>query len=449
MGIYKKWWVYASLSLCIHILILLISKGFWVEPDSAAFADLAKTQSLSYCTPVGYPIFIWVFGLGAKYLFVPVLLQILVRSVVTGLIISHLAQQYSLSDKKVWLLWLVFHIEPQQLYYNTCLMAESLLVSLFLAQWYVWQQYQNTKKSVYLCCLYVLAGLGLYLKPIAVVTLVLLAGYAVWKLKSRYKILVWVLLVYAVFYVSVSSLYYWRYNYFAPDIFKGILFWNNASVITPVLKKEQFQTDNIEVNILLQAMYARKDEEYAFEQDDNRIFEDSSFTQQYIQNQINQGKTYREAITHTNNLFGKVAKQIIIHYPAHFVHRYILPNTKEWLNALFMPHSLTVYVPLHITHIHTHARTYSSRYFWDSMHSFIKIITLVFAFLSTVSFIYKKQKSTLRTITVVWAFIAIYVGLNIILHPLEYRYIHVVIAGLQLISVCFIANYLQSRTKSG
>ncbi len=448
MGISKSWSIYVLLSLIFHAVLLAINQGFWVELDSPTFVDLAKTKSLSFCTPIGYPVFLFIFGIGAKFLWIPIFIQIVLRSLIVGLITHFLAKKYALSPVQSLILWIIFHIEPQQIYYNSCLMAESLLVSVCMAQWYVWQQYQLKQNKTYLWFLYILIGLALYLKPIAIVSLILLTGYSLLKLKSRYKILVAVILVYGFFYVSVSSVYYWRYSTFEPDIFKGILFWNNASVLTPTLKKDHFLTKNPEVNTVLERMYQRKDCEYAFEQNDNRIFEDSSFTQQYIQLQIKQGKTYREAIVHTNNIFGKVAKSIVVQYPFSFVKAYIIPNTKEWINSLYVPHNITYLVPTHITQICTHAKTYTMHKTVDFIHSAVKLIFLIFTIVSTFVVIFKKQKNILQMIIPIWLFILIYVCLNIILHSLEYRYIYPIIAGAQVVAVILVASYLSSADKS-
>jgi hypothetical protein len=444
MNTSNSWQLYAILSLLFHGIVLSISQGFWVEADSLTFVDLAKTQSLSYCTSIGYPVFLFIFGLGAKFLWIPIFVQVFFRSCITGLILAYITKKYHLPLRKNILIWIIFHVEPQQIYYNTCLMAESLLISVCMAQWYVWQQYRDTKKMQYLWLLLLFVGAGLYLKPIAVVNVVLLAGYALLKLKSRYKILAGVLSVYIIFYVTVSMLYYWRYSNFEPDVFKGILFWNNASVLTPMLKKDHFETYNPEINHVLQMMYNRKDAEYAFEQDDNRIFEDSSFTQQYIQNQMKQGKTYRETIVHTNIVFGKVAKEIVIHYPIPFLNTYIVPNTVEWIRALCVPHVLTGYVPAHLTQVHTHAKTYAPQPLSDALHTLTKLIFLTVAIVGTFILTYKKQKNIFYAILSVWFFILMYIVMNILLHPLEYRYIYPVLAGTQLISACCVADYLNS-----
>lgn len=444
MAISKSWIFCTFFSLIVHAVLLAVNHGFWVEADSITFADLAKTQSLSYCTPIGYPVFLFIFGLGAKFLWIPVVVQIVLRSYITGLILAYLAEKYHLTLKKTFLLWIIFHTEPQQLYYNACLMAESLLVSVLMAQWYVWQRYQDTKNKRYMWLLYLCIVSGLYLKPVAIVSVILLSGYSLFALKKHFKILTGTILTYIIFYISVSSVYYWRYSSFEPDLFKGILFWNNASVLTPMLKETHFQTNDPEINLVLEAMYARKDAEYAFEQDDNRIFEDSSFTQKFIENEIKQGKTYREAVVHTNTLFEKVAKQIVWHYPVSFVKAYILPNTKEWLKALFLPHSVTYLVPSHLAQLHTHAKIYSPYYFADNIHSIFKLVFLTVALVGTLVLIYRKQKRTLYLTVSVWFFVAIYIILNILLHPLEYRYIYPVIAGMQFITVILVADYLRN-----
>lgn len=447
MDISNKWQLYTILSVFLHASIVLINQGFWIELDSPVFIALARTQSLSYCTPVGYPIFLWIFGIGAKYLYFPLFIQIILRCVITGLIIVQLKKQFHLSNTQSLIAWIIFHLEPQQLYYNTCLMAESLLCTLFLFQWYFWQRYVSKQQNTYMWLLIFCSGIALYIKPIAMIGIILLLGYTTLTLKHKYRFFLGTLFVYAIFHISVSSLYYWRYNTFQTDIFKGILLWNNVAVLTPTLKKNHFQTKDKEVNLVLQTMYQRPDSEYAFEQDDNRIFEDNSFTQDFIQFQMKQGKTYRQAIVYTNHLLGKVAEYIIIHYPVSFIREYVFANTKEWLKAIILPHSITYPVPQEITFVHTHAKVYRNSQELDFLHSILKLGFIGLAVFGTIRALYKKQSILLRYTLPIWLFIAMYMSFNIVLHPLEYRYIYPVLLGLHLITLCHITYYLSKKSR--
>ncbi|MCS7028949.1 MAG: hypothetical protein NZ519_09300 [Bacteroidia bacterium] len=437
----KKWIPYALLSLLLHALVLIITRGFWVELDSPAFVELAQTQSLSFCKPIGYPAFLFVFGIGAKYLWVPIFVQIISRSTIIGLIICFLQKEYQLNLKKTLLIWAILHIEPQQIYYNICLMVESLLLTFFFAQWYVWQLYLKYKQKKFFYLLLILIGIGLYFKPVALISVILLFGYGLYT--ARYQYILGSIAVYGIFYISTGSLYYWRYGTFETDIFKGILLWNNASVVTPVLKKDKFITQDEAVNAVLIKMYGRNMNEFSFEQNDNRIFEDSSFVQVYLQSVMSQGKDYRLAIVEVNRVLGRVGWQIVIHYPATFVKGYIIPNLKEWFLALFTPNDITYLVPSQIASLHPSAKTYKLNSFLYVWHSVVKIGLLSLFLIAII-----KKLVFVRSIQPIFHFVWVYLVINVVLHPLEYRYIQPILGSLLLLISVLICVWISKNTDS-
>ncbi|MCS7075334.1 MAG: hypothetical protein NZ455_01430 [Bacteroidia bacterium] len=440
MTYFKKWAFYTVLSVLVHVVVLIVSQGFWVELDSPAYIDLARTRSLSFCKPIGYPIFLFLLGIGAKYLWIPVFVQLLARSAVTSLIICYLQKQYQIKPKKVLFIWLIFHIEPQQLYYNTCIMVESLLLTTFLAQWYLWQQYLESNRKTYLYGFLACIGVGLYLKPIAIISIALLCMYGVVRIKSRYRYIMRGMTVYGIFYISVGTLYYWRYNTFDTDIFRGILLWNNASVLTPVLKQDNFKSKDSTVNLVLEDMYSRDVKEFAYGQDGNRIFGDSGLVQQYVQMRMSQSKDYRLAIVETNRILGRTAWVIITQYPIKFIEKYLVVNVKNWLSGLWLPHDITYLVPEFIA-THKYTKTYKLNTFVYVWHSTVKLFLLTLLTLVIVCKIIRCKGFEIDpSANSILHFIWLYVVMKVVLHPFEYRYIHPVLGGLLLLSAIFVAQ---------
>lgn len=432
----KAFWVL----LVVYGLVWFILKGVFVEFDSVSFYTLAQTRSLSYCTPVGYVVFLWLTVVPIT----SVVVQLVLRAIVVVLWVNGIQKKYNYSPKTVIGLYVGLHLDLLGWYYNYALMAESVLISLWLLQWVFWQQYQMSAKKSYLYGLGGLMVVGLWIKPIAVVSVLLLLGRGIYQKKKKFILVA--CFVYVIAFSSISTLYWLRFKTFQPDIFKGILAWNNAAFCTPELKKDQFKTQNPTWDSLLTQMYACPTQTFDFNRNDNNIFEDSSFVQQYIQKQTQQHQNYRIAIVEVNRNLGGLSKKIVRHYPKTYFTHYLVPNTKLWLTHVVYPHPLSYRIPNTVKEAfpQSYIQVYQPQKGIDGVHHSTKILVWISLGLS-LGYVYVRKKAIPKEIYLGIAFMVVYLGVMIVAHPAEYRYIAPVTYMASMLASLLIASCTVTR----